>query len=113
MFPEEETLLPPPQYGTLGTLIPNKTDRFKAKPIYQDTWAAVLFMLSLVPFGFLSYLAFTALPSVSTKPKLDLQLVGLFLTCLATAFVLSLAYFLAILSYAGQMIVGTMMIAIG
>lgn len=104
------------EYASLEALIPNKNDRFKKRAQFNDSWAAVLFFTCFLAFSCISYSSISAIPfrgSHFQQTKLPLrQMSGFLFTTVGTGFGLSLLYFLAMQKYAGQLIVGTMLIAI-
>lgn len=104
----------------MASLIPKKSDRF-AKSAYKDVWATILWLLFLCGFFGISFQTIKNLnfktpnPSngESPLPSFSKHLFGFLLTSAMTAFVLSLAYFMALKRYAGKMITGSLWVSIG
>ncbi|KAG5462330.1 MAG: plasma-membrane choline transporter-domain-containing protein [Olpidium bornovanus] len=74
---------------------------FNPKPKYNDVWAAVLFVVHLVAFAYVSYLGLGALKNGSTRQNgaalfADTAVIVVLLFSAIIGFVLSAAYFLLI-----------------
>lgn len=92
-------------------------EKFNSKPKYNDVWAAVLFVVHLVAFAYVSYLGLGALKNGSTRQNgaalfADTAVIVVLLFSAVIGFVLSAAYFLLIERHAAVMIKATFIVSI-